>query len=72
MMPDIINTKYFSCLQHNLYHEVAAVSSFPILHTLPFNIINLQDMQPAIHCLVPGMYGSSVSQITTSLLYKRS
>lgn len=72
VMPDVINTTYFSCLQHSLYPEVAAIISFLILHTLPFNIINLQDLQPAIPCLIPGMYGSAASQTTTSVLYKRS
>lgn len=65
VMQDTINTKYFSCLQHSFYHEVAAIISFLILYNLPFNIFNLQNMQP-------WMYGSSASQTTTSLLCKRS
>lgn len=40
----------------SFYYEVAGMLSFFMLYTLPYNIINLQDIQPAIQYLIPGMF----------------
>lgn len=39
-----------------LYHEVAGMLPFLILHALSYNIINLQDIQPEVQYFTPGMF----------------